>query len=177
MKHYSRDLLVEYLNFSRRSALQFGATYADASDLAQVAVLAYMTTESQIENPEAWLVTVVKRRHLDIVRARQKEKISDPHVLDIESGPSFEEDVIRQLAAKTRFEYLLDQAEQVLSPKELQAFNDLATIPSSAYTLSEFAALIAQRRNENPETTRTHLRRTAAKLKKLESTVGDPNAG
>ncbi len=55
-----------------RQALQLTGSTDDARDLTQETLLAALRSPAEPENPEAWLSTVLRRRHADLLRRRYR---------------------------------------------------------------------------------------------------------
>ena len=97
---------------------------ADAEDVVQDTFLKWQAAdESQIRNPEAWMVTVCTNRCLDLLKAASRTRVEYigpwiPEPLQTETLATQEDDLERAETLTTAFLLLLER----LSPKERAAF-------------------------------------------------------
>lgn len=68
----NKNEIVEYVDHLFRAALCKCGNIVDAQDLVQDTVLAALAAagKEEIENPEAWLMTVLNRRYYDMLRRK-----------------------------------------------------------------------------------------------------------
>lgn len=68
----NKNQIVEYVDILFKAALSKCGNIVDAQDLVQDTVLAALAAlgKAEIENPEAWLITVLNRRYYDMLRRK-----------------------------------------------------------------------------------------------------------
>lgn len=83
----NKNDLMEYADFLLSTALYKCGNIADAQDLVQDALLAALTAKKPIDDPKAWLMTVLNRKYYDMLRRKyNKPTVSFDVTEDIPDG-------------------------------------------------------------------------------------------
>lgn len=101
-----QSVVESYGNMLYRLALHYVKSHADAEDVVQETLLAFLTHSVPKEREKAWLLKVAVNKSMDILRKRKRHTPLDENVVAPPSGVSLSEELERLSARDREIVYL-----------------------------------------------------------------------